>query len=169
MRIDNHSKNLQQIENYDETILELLLSNKKLLKLIKYTDKDPLSKEDVIGKDMIQIKNENFFDTPIIPTQDTQKTIISYYFDDFKPNNTNNFYKDSYLIINIFMYNELVKIINGNRMYKIMNLIDSLLSDNRHFGIGRLNLIDAHWVHYYPNSSIDFIHFQFVYKIIDLK
>ena len=158
---------LKQIEHYDELVLELFLSNQKLLKLINYTDNDPLSKADLKEKDLLNLTENNFFDAPITPTQDLQKTIICYYFDNFELNITNNFYKNSFLVIDIFMYNKLIKISNGNRMYKIMNQIDSLLSDNRNFGIGQLNLTNANWIHYYPKNNINFVHFKFAYKIID--
>lgn len=161
------STRLNQIEIYDENIIELFMSNQNLLKLIKYTDENPLSKPDVSGKDLIQLKNANFFNAPIMPPQDMQKTIICYYFDNFVLNNTNNFYKNSFIIIDIFMFNKLIKISNGNRMYKIINQIDGLLNNNRNFGIGQLKFTNGHWMHFYPNNSINFVDFQFAYQIID--
>ena len=160
------SRNFNQLENYLEKVQEKILNEQSLLKLIKITDIDALDKNDLTSKEKLQLMKDNIYDAPINPTQDTVQTLLCIYLDNFSLNNTNDRYKNSFLTIDIFTHKNIVKINEGNRVYKIAGIIDKLLNNSKEFGIGNLEFYNAHWVHFYSKT---FVYFQLLYKVIDFN
>lgn len=128
-------------------IIQRILSNKKVLRLLYYTSPDCLesTKKDVTPE---QIKE--MFDTkqisnvPKVKIDKDKKTYLRITFDDFTPNATNEYYRDHIVEIKIICHFDDWDLKDFElRPYRIAGEIDSMLDRTHLTGIGELNFLGA--------------------------
>lgn len=116
-----------------------LTKDQQLCRLIKYTDRTPLSpdKEDVKGLDLL---HTNILLVPKIPDQQlTKEVFVLVMFDDFYVDPSNQDFKVSSVQFTIICpYDEWLIEENSLRPYLIMERIDKLFNQQRLSGIGNL-------------------------------
>lgn len=129
-------------------IMEKILSNKKVLRLLYYTSPDCLEwKSD---KDLTSDQIKEMFRTrqisniPNIKIDKEKKTYLRVTFDTFVPNATNPFYRDHIVEVKIVCHFDDWDLKNFElRPYRIAGEIDSMLDGQHLTGIGELRFISA--------------------------
>lgn len=126
-------------------IMNRILSNKKLLKLIYHTSRN-WEKEPDLNSEQIKslFDNKQISNVPKIEVDKEKMNYIRITFDDFTPNMTNSFYRDSVIEIKIICHFEDWDLDNFElRPYRIAGEIDSMLDGTHLTGIGELSFIGA--------------------------
>ena len=86
-------------------IMNKILSNKNLLKLIYYTTADWEKQPDLNGEEIKSLlSNKQISNVPKIEVDAERMNYIRISFDDFTPNATNDFYRDSMVEIKIICH-----------------------------------------------------------------
>ena len=121
-----------------QLIINRLLANQNLLKLLYYTNKDPLSKPDLTQE---QIKNEVFDDliriTPKLLPQENAKSHIGLRIQNGIPNGNNNEFRLVHFDFEVFTPMTQWMIANSNlRPFAIMGEIENSLKGKRVKGLG---------------------------------
>ena len=126
-------------------IMNRILSNRKLLKLIYHTSRN-WEKEPDLNSEQIKslFDNKQISNIPKIEVDKEKMNYIRITFDDFTPNMTNPFYRDSVIEIKIICHFEDWDLDNFElRPYRIAGEIDSMLDGTHLTGIGELSFIGA--------------------------
>lgn len=133
-------RNCIELGENAQKIMQRLLANQNLLKLLYYTDKDPLSQPDLTEK---QIQNEVFDKlvkiTPRVGPKETAHSIISMRFTRGRRNMNNNEFENISIAIESFV--PLTQwIIKGTnlRPFAIMGEIQKSLNGKTINGLGKL-------------------------------
>lgn len=129
-------------------IIEKILSNKKVLRLLYYTSPDCLEwKSD---KDLTSTQIKELFETkqisniPKVKIDKDKKTYLRITFDDFTPNQENPYYRDHIVEIKIICHFDDWDLKNFElRPYRIAGEIDSMLDGQHLTGIGELSLLSG--------------------------
>lgn len=128
-------------------IIEKILSNKKVLRLLYYNSPDCLEKH---FKDLTPQQIKEMFTTkqisnvPKVKIDKERKTYLRITFDDFTPNATNEYYRDHIVEIKIICHFDDWDLKDFElRPYRIAGEIDSMLDKQHLTGIGELTFIGA--------------------------
>lgn len=137
-------------------IVDKIISNKKLLRLLYYTSPDCLdwgSEKDITQeqiRDMFKprIKDDptskQISNVPKIKIDKDKKTYLRITYDAFTPNDTNTFFRDHVVEIKIVCHFENWDLNNFElRPYRIAGEIDSMLQGQHLTGIGTINFLGA--------------------------
>lgn len=123
-----------------QKIIKRLMANQNLVKLLYYTDKDPLSHEDLTEE---QLQNEVFEKlikiVPRVGPKETAHSIISVRFTRGRQNIVNNEYKDVTISVEIFvpLTQWIIKDINL-RPFAIMSEVQKSLDGKTIDGLGKM-------------------------------
>lgn len=138
------------VRNYGEVganaqnIVKRLMANQTLMRLLYYTDKDPLIKDDVHPDLTDEIIEEEIFGNyvriiPRIASTETSNPIVVLKFESFTPNLQNDEFKDVDLKIEVFTPLSSWIIKNENlRPFLIMGEIQKSLDGKTVNGLGKL-------------------------------
>ena len=126
-------------------IMDKILGNKKVLKLLYYNGKDWKKKPDLTEEQKTEMfETKQIWNTPQILIDREDKTYLRVTFDAFTPNATNTFYRDHIVEIKIICHFDNWALGNYElRPYRIAGEIDSMLDGQRLTGIGLLQFIGA--------------------------
>ena len=133
-------RNLVDIGRNGQKIVKRLMANQNLVKLLYYTDKDPLSHEDLTEE---QLQNEVFEKfikiVPRVGPKETAHSIISIRFVRGRQNMENNEFKDVTISIEVFvpLTQWIIKDINL-RPFAIMSEIQKSLNGKTIDGLGKM-------------------------------
>lgn len=147
-------------------IVHRLLNDQQLLKLIKFTDENPLKHPDLTQEEKDQLFNKNILITPKIPDEDQDKNCyVIVLLDNHTIDPTNNDFKITEIRFDILCPMDRW-IINEDslRPYKIMNRIDVLFNEQKLAGIGNLSFKDANRLvvsPYLAGYSMNYGHYEF--------
>lgn len=132
------------LEKDTKLIVEKILSNKKLQKLLFYNTKDCLAQPDLTPAQFATLVKKQIFNTPDVPFSPEVKSYLLINFDTFVPNPTNEMYRDSSLDIDIVCAHDVWALGDYQlRPYKIAGEIDKLLNKQHLTGIGVLNFVSG--------------------------
>lgn len=139
------TKNFAELGNTIFTIASKLLENEQLLKLLYYTNDNPLSQSAITEEQKQDILSKNILVTPDLPEQtDTIYPWISIGLDNIENDNNNERFNTVQVIFTVVCPLSLWKIKNGSlRPFLIMSCIDSLLNGKSIPGIGKVVLMGA--------------------------
>lgn len=134
-------RNLGELGLFLQKIVNRLQSNQSLLKFLYYTDKDPLSNEDLTPE---QIKNEVFEKlikvVPRVGPKETATSLISLRIVNGMSNNENNEFRNFLIAIEVFVPLTQWIIKNSNlRPFAIMGEIQRSLAGKTIDGIGKIS------------------------------
>lgn len=126
-------------------IMEKILCNKKLLKLIYYATPDYKTKPDLTANQIKSLfENKQISNVPKIIIDKDVYTYLRVTFDSFTPNAENPFYRDHVVEIKIVCHFDCWVLNDYElRPYLIAGEIDSMLDGVKLTGIGELNLLGA--------------------------
>lgn len=128
-------------------IIQRILSNKKVLRLLYYTSSDCLenTKQDITPEQIKEMfETKQISNVPKVKIDKDKKTYLRITFDDFTPNATNPFYRDHIVEIKIICHFDDWDLKDFElRPYRIAGEIDSMLDKTHLTGIGELNFLGA--------------------------
>lgn len=128
-------------------IMQKILSNKKVLRLLYYTSPDCLerSKPDLTSEQIKEMfTSKQISNVPKVKIDADKKTYLRVTFDSFTPNSTNTFYRDHIVEIKIICHFDDWDLKDFElRPYRIAGEIDSMLDKQHLTGIGELTFISA--------------------------
>lgn len=135
-------KFLEELGSNLKKIIKMLLRNKKLLRLLQYTDKDPLNEE----KEEVDPKlaygnggNSLLRIIPIVPSKEDSTSVLTLRVLKGSPVPGNDNYLNIYFSIEVFVPIKQWIIINDNlRPYAIMGEISRSLSNKQINGLGTI-------------------------------
>ena len=127
-----------------EIISGLFLKNERLKRLLYYTTKDALDRENISEEQTYELFQKNI---KIVPKLHIDGSVLSYViisFDNFTPNATNPEFRDNIVSFDIICHFDQWQLKGLQlRPYKIAAEIDSMLDGKHLTGIGELHFMGA--------------------------
>ena len=127
-----------------QIIVDKIIKNDRLKKMLFYTTKDCLSKPDVSEDDSIEMFGKNI---KIVPKLIVDSSVLNYIiisFDNFTGNATNPEFRDNIIEFDIICHFDQWQMKDFElRPYKIAAEIDSMFNDKHLTGIGKLEFLGA--------------------------
>ena len=128
-------------------IVDYLLKNERLKKLLFYTTKDCLSRPNVSDQDTFEMFGKNI---KIIPKLKVDGSVLNYMiisFDNFTENRNNPEFRDNIVEFDIICHFDQWQIDNMQlRPYRIAAEIDSMFNNRHLTGIGKLQFLGANQI-----------------------
>lgn len=126
-------------------IMEKILSNRNLLKLIYYTGRDWQEKPNLNAEQIKSLfESKQISNIPKISVDREKYTYLRLTYDSFTPNQTNDFYKDHIVELKIICHFDDWDLDNYElRPYRIAGELDAMLNKQHLTGIGKLTFIGA--------------------------
>lgn len=125
-------------------IVNKVLSNDRLQKLLYYTNSNPLASPALTEDQKIELMKNNIKIVPKIYIDNQELNYIVITFDDFIPNKTNLEFRDNTIKFTIVCPIEQWQLADFNlRPYRIAAELDSMLDQKRLTNIGKLEFIGA--------------------------
>lgn len=132
------------IEKDTNIIINKMLENKRLLRLLKYNTKDCMTKENLTEDEELELIGKNI---RLIPKLTVDGSVLNYViitFNNFSPNAKNPKFRDNLIEFHIVCHIDQWQLTDGQlRPYRIAAEIDSMFDDQHLTGIGTLNFIGA--------------------------
>ena len=125
-------------------IVDMMLKNENLKKMLYYTTKDCLNKPKLTADESLELFGKNI---KIVPKLQVDKSVLCYIivsFDNFTLNNTNPQFRDNIVEFDIICHFDQWQMQDFElRPYKIAAEIDSMFNDKHLTGIGKLEFLGA--------------------------
>ena len=121
-------------------IASKIMKNQKLLKLLKYTDSDPLSHPDLIQEEIDEMLQKNILIVPKIPDELDEKTCyLVVLLNSYQVSKVNQDFKDASIRFDVYCPMDRW-VINAKtlRPYLMMSEIDTMFNEQAVAGIGNL-------------------------------
>lgn len=126
-------------------IMEKILKNKNILKLMYYTSKDWKSKDDLTSAQIKSLFENN--QVSLVPHVDVDPEKLTYLrmtFDNFSPNASNPEYRDNLIEFKIICHKSTWDLGDYElRPFRIAGEIDAMLNESRLSGIGVTKFLSA--------------------------
>ena len=147
MKIENYQfpkSSFLSVDKDISIITDYLMKNDRLKKLLYYTTKDCLSKENLTEDETIELFGKNI---KIVPKLQVDGSVLNYIiisFDNFTGNRTNPEFRDNIIEFDIICHFDQWQLKDFQlRPYKIAAEIDSMLDGQKLTGIGKLEFLGA--------------------------
>ena len=141
-----------------------ILGNEDLLKLLKYTTPDSLTKTNLTPEEKTGMINSHIKVVPKLPTPEDVGSYIIILFDTFTTNSNNPVYRDNVIMFDVICHTDTWVMDDYMlRPYKIMDQIDRMFNNTKLNGIGKVEFVAA-------NSLIltsELAGFTMMYKVIN--
>lgn len=126
-------------------IIDKILSNKNLLKLLYYTGADWEKKPDLTSTQIKSLfENKQISNVPKIEVDEERMNYLTIVYDSFTPNQTNPYYRDHIVEIKVICHFQDWDINNFElRPYRIAGELDAMLDGQHLTGIGELYFLSA--------------------------
>ena len=125
-------------------IVDMIIKNKNLQKMLHYTTKDCLSKPNLSQDEVLELFGKNI---KIVPKFYIDGSVLNYIvisFNNFIPNKTNDEFRDNTIEFDIICHFDQWQMKDFQlRPYRIAAEIDSMFNQKRLTGIGKLEFIGA--------------------------
>ena len=132
------------IEKDLNIIINKMLQNERLKRLLKYTTKDCMKQRNLTEDETLELINNNI---KIVPKLTVDGSVLNYVivnFDNFTPNMTNPEFRDNIIEFDIISHYDQWQIADSQlRPYRIAAEIDSMFNDEHLTGIGTLQFLGA--------------------------
>ena len=132
------------VEKDMNLIIDKLLANKRLLRLLKYTTKDCINQPNPSEDEELEMVGKNIKSVPKLTVDGSVLNYVIVNFDNFTPNMTNPEFRDNIIQFDIICHYDQWQLAEGQlRPYRIAAEIDSMFDGSHLTGIGTLNFIGA--------------------------
>ena len=132
------------IEKDLNIIINKMLQNERLKRLLKYTTKDCMKQKNLTEDETLELINKNI---KIVPKLTVDGSVLNYVivnFDNFTPNMTNPEFRDNIIEFDIICHYDQWQIADSQlRPYRIAAEIDSMFNNEHLTGIGTLQFLGA--------------------------
>lgn len=127
-----------------ELIVNMIMKNNSLKKLLHYTSKDCLDRPKLTEDETLELFGKNI---KIVPKLTIDNTVLNYMiinFDNFTPNGTNTEFRDNIIEFDIICHFDQWHLKDFQlRPYRIAAEIDSMFEGKHLTGIGKLHFLGA--------------------------
>lgn len=127
-----------------ELIVNMIMKNNSLKKLLHYTSKDCLDRPKLTEDETLELFGKNI---KIVPKLTIDNTVLNYMiinFDNFTPNGTNTEFRDNIIEFDIICHFDQWHLKDFQlRPYRIAAEIDSMFDGKHLTGIGKLQFLGA--------------------------
>lgn len=154
----------EDVAKDSRTIIEKIMQNQNLLKLLYYTDEDALSHDDIENAEIYEsIAKHNLIDKPFIEKPLNNGALVVITFTGFQPNGTNPAFLDSMMSIDVLAH-EAIWNLKGyeKRVFAIMSEIQKEVHNTKFNGIGKTQFITSDLL-----LLSDLAGYQLTYQIIN--
>ena len=128
-------------------IVQTLMKNERLKRLLHYTTKDCLDKPNLTEKESLELIGKNIKLVPKLYVDGSVNSYIIVSFDNFTPNGTNPEFRDNIIEFDIICHFDQWQLKDFQlRPYRIAAEIDSLLDGTHLTGIGELQFLGANQI-----------------------
>lgn len=126
-------------------VVNQIISNPNILKLLRYNTPDALRRPPVGSEELKKmIKTKQIAPIPQITVDSEEKTYLRLYFDNFRPSETNTYYRDHTIEIRIISHFNIWTLDDFDlRPFRIAGEIDAMLDGKRLTGIGLTRFLNA--------------------------
>lgn len=125
-------------------IINKLLGNENLKRLLYYPTKDALEKPLLTKQQSLELMNKNIKVVPKILAEETVESYVIITFDNFFTNENNPEFRDNTITFDIICHMDTWVMNNYQlRPYKIMGEIDGMLNNSKLNGIGLVEFLSA--------------------------
>ena len=125
-------------------IVQTLMKNERLKRLLHYTTKDCLDKPNLTEEESLELIGKNIKLVPKLYVDGSVNSYIIVSFDNFTPNGTNPEFRDNIIEFDIICHFDQWQLKDFQlRPYRIAAEIDSLLDGTHLTGIGELQFLGA--------------------------
>jgi hypothetical protein len=160
-------KSFSQIGKDLQLIIDRLMSNDNLCKLLYYADKNALSKPSLTEDQKYSLIGEYIKVTPLVPKDNDMRSYIVVQFDDFSPNMSSEMVLRDYTLSFDILCNTKIWTLDDYtlRPYAIMHELDKMFNISKLNSLGPINFLGA-------NSLIInefFMGFSIAYRIHDFR
>ena len=147
MKIESYSypkSSFLSAEKDMNIIVQLIMKNERLKKMLYYTTKDCLFKPNLTEDETLELFGKNI---KIVPKLYVDGSVLNYIiisFDNFKDNKTNPEFRDNIIEFDIICHFDQWQMKDFElRPYKIAAELDSMLNQKRLTGIGTIEFLGA--------------------------
>ena len=120
-------------------IVNKIMANTRLQKLMYYNIKDPLKEKTLSEEQILELMENNVKIVPYIDFENEIRNYIIVTFDNFIPNETNPEFRDNFIYVDVLSHKSCWQLKDFQlRPYRIAAEIDSMLDKEKLTGIGRL-------------------------------
>jgi hypothetical protein len=133
------------IEKDTDIILQKMLKNERLKRLLKYTTPNCITScPNLTEEQSLELVGKEIRVIPRITLEPTVLNYVIINFDHYTPNVSNPYFRDNLIEISIVCHYDQWMLDNGQlRPYRIAAEIDSMLCDDRLSGLGKLEFSSA--------------------------
>lgn len=125
-------------------IVNYILKNERLKKLLYYTTKDSLNRPKLTEDESLELFGRNIKIVPQIVVDGSVKNYIIVNFDSFTTNSSNPYFRDNLIEFDIICHYDQWQLQDFQlRPYRIAAELDSMLNGQRLTGIGKLEFVGA--------------------------
>lgn len=126
-------------------IVNKLLNNQRLCKMLYYTQKDCLNAEDLTMQERLTLINKQIKIVPRLYIDENCPIYIIVTFNNFSPNMTNSEFRDCLINFDIICHPDHWNLGNFQlRPHKIAGEIDAMINGQKLTGIGEIQFLDGH-------------------------
>ena len=147
MKIQNYQfpkSSFLSVDKDMSIIVDYLMKNDRLKKLLFYNSKDCLSRKNLTEDETIELFGKNIKIVPKLYVDNSVLTYIIISFDNFTGNRTNPEFRDNIIEFDIICHFDQWQLQDFQlRPYKIAAEIDSMLDGQKLTGIGKLEFLGA--------------------------
>ena len=145
-------------------IVQKLIDNEKLKKLLFYPVKDALSRDNLSDEESIGLLHNNIRVIPKLVAEEDVQSYVIIGFDGFIPNKNNPEFRDNVITFDIICHLDTWVMENYQlRPYLIMGEIDGMLNNKKLNGIGTVDFVSANQL----LLSNDMAGFSLMYRVIN--
>lgn len=149
MKIDSirpHSSFLSAEKDLN-LIVDKMLKNKRLTRLLFHTNKNALKERDLTEDEIIDLIGKNIKTVPKLTVDGEVLNYIIINFDNFAPNGTNPQFRDNIVEFDIICHFDQWQLADMElRPYKIAAEIDSMFNNQKLTGIGELQFLGGNQI-----------------------
>lgn len=125
-------------------IVNKLINNEELKKLLFYSTKDALKKPRLTEDETMGLVHNQIKVIPKIPVEEISQSLVIISFDNYVPNATNPEFRDNIITFDVLCPLDSWVLEGYNlRPYKIMGEIDGMMNGQKLNGIGRVEFTGA--------------------------
>lgn len=136
------------IEKDMGTIVDFMLKNKRLKKLLYHTTKDCLTRSELTAEEEAKLITDGYI--RMVPKITVDRDILTYIiitFDNFSTNQTNPHFRDNTITFDIICHLDQWQLNDFQlRPYKIAAELDTMFNEQRFSGIGTLQFLSGNQI-----------------------